>query len=286
MAVQGTHYLIKSYGSFGTPSLLDSPDLNPRKFLVSATIDPLVSFQRLAKALRASSILIAFSYVLGFIFLKTYLAQFGYEIELASLSLTNLLLVHRFFAAQDFFVLAGVFQALLFAEVGKRNVADQWFRSTLIVLAPWLVLTAAYVAAIWTEAQTPKGFAFTSRYLTAFLLGWVLSAVLTFFVRDLIKNWVVNLRAAVRTLGCVFLLIGVVLTYRFYAVEAADNRVRTNDFQLIELKLPNEKENRSCSLIYADTKSLFAKCTISAEYKGFAYFIVPRDTPEQYRLIK
>jgi hypothetical protein len=113
--------------------------------------------RKLATLLTSSSVLVVSLYVLGFIYLKTYLDVFGFQIELASLSLPNLVLAHRFFVGQHFFVGAGVFQAYFLSLFGRARLRKELFAGLALAAFPLALLPAAWALAAWSEKSTPSG---------------------------------------------------------------------------------------------------------------------------------
>ncbi len=220
------------------------------------------STKRLARVLTSSSILVITLYVLGFIYLKTYLAVFGFQIELASLSLPNLVLAHRFFVGQHFFVGAGLLQAYLALRFGRAALKREWWSSLLLLAFPLALLPAGWSLSTWSEANTPVGFNIQAKGLwLPFLLGWVLGALALLVARQALKP-PRRVRDALWYVVAVFVLAILVFSYRLYASVTAQDRLATHDLERLEgLRVENIPGLLGpCDLVYADTDGLYLQC--------------------------
>src|ERR1051325_10423642 len=140
---------------------------------VGRTDPPASPHRRLLRIVSSSSVLLAAVYVLGFIYLKGYLAAFGFQVELASLSIPNLVLVHRFFVGHHFFVGAGAADGFLFARFGRAGVRRHWIAALIIVFFPVLLLPIDHQISVFSEKGTPAGLNIGAPGLVpVFALGW------------------------------------------------------------------------------------------------------------------
>lgn len=232
----------------------------------------------LPKVLTSSSIILVALYALGFIFLKTYLAVFGFQIELSSLSIPNLLLAHRFFVAQHFFVAAGVLQSFLFSRLGFREARRTPISAAIVFLFPGLLLVFAYVVSIWSEPNTPTGFYLSAHYLWAALaIGWLTGAVSYLSFRNLVSERGLSFRRAAKMLGFLVLAASLVASYRVFAYVVAKDRLDHGDFQEIRL-LQGEQFSKSCKVAYVDTSDFFLLC-------GNERLVVARDELKEYIVV-
>lgn len=235
--------------------------------------------RNLPKVLTSSSIILVSLYVLGFIFLKTYLAVFGFQIELSSLSVPNLLLAHRFFVAQHFFVAAGAIQAFIFFKLGWPEVRKSPLYASLVFFFPALLLGVGYAVSTWSEPNIPSGFRLSARFLwIALVLGWLASGVCYLDFRGLMAEKSVSFKGAAKFLGFLMLLALVVASYRIFAFVVAQDRLVYQDMQEIILAGQQGSSPRRCRVVYVDTSDFFLLC-------GTERVVVARDEIKEYTVV-
>jgi len=218
--------------------------------------------RRLLRVLTSSSVLLATLYVLGFIYLKGYLAAFGFQVELASLSIPNLLLVHRFFVGHHFFVVAGAAHGFLFSKFGRRGVRENWIAAIFILLFPVLLLPFDHWISVWSEKGTPAGFNMSAPGLVrVFALGWGCGCISYYAVRAALTK-LSSLRDALKYVAAVGSLAATVATYRYYSNVVAIDRIQRGDLQLVQqLELGGASIAGPCGVVYVDTESVFLRCS-------------------------
>jgi len=227
----------------------------------SRTDPPAAPNRRLIRIVSSSSVLLAAVYVLGFIYLKGYLAAFGFQVELASLSIPNLVLVHRFFVGHHFFVGAGAADAFLFARFGRSGVRKHWITAMAIFIFPIILLPVDYEISVFSEKGTPAGFNIRAPGLVpVFALGWICGGISFYAVRAALTK-LVTLRDALKYAAAVTALAATVATYRYYSYVVAADRLARNDLQFVtQLELGNAHMDGPCGVVYVDTESVFLKC--------------------------
>lgn len=212
-------------------------------------------------------------YVLGYIYLKTYLAFFGLDVNLASLSIVDLLLAHRHIVVLDFFVIAGALQVYLFSEVSKRKAHAEkvWVErcaAVIIVASPILITIVAVSLAYWSETGVPKGFDHTNmKHFVPMMIAWIGSVAITLNIRYLVRTrkWTYSYGATV--VVCVLLVGATVAAYRLFAWQSAENRSRKDDFEQLIINTQDSLPEKSdfvppkviYELIYADSQNLFVQ---------------------------
>lgn len=241
----------------------------------SENMEPILGPGRAAlRILGKASLALPTLYVLGYIYIKTYLAHFRIDVDLASLSIVNLLLAHRYLAGLDFFVIAGALQVYLFSEIPARGTKQrprgiELFSALILLTGPILIATVAALLAGWSEAGVPNGFnpRNYSQYL-AMLLVWVGTVVVSLCVRYLLRSrrWSYSYGAAI--IGCAILVGCTVAGYRLFGKQFAKDRAERSDFERVlvtaggnantSLQFANSSEK--CDLLYADSQSFFLKC--------------------------
>jgi hypothetical protein len=243
--------------------------------IVSAAAKPMSWAEnpgRLAlRLLGNASLILPTLYVLGFIYLKSYFAVFGFDVELASLSVTNLLLAHRYFAGQDFFFAAGALQAILLLQVsdgpGLLDLpAAEKAKGVVVLFFPVILTAIAYPLAIWSERNVPAGYNPRNvGLIPAMLLAWLSGAALTAVVRWLVRSREWSFSYALVVLGALALAAVAVASYRWFAISAGTDRLVRLDFQEVSVLEPSPSPTGApvkveCRLVYSDTQNLFMLC--------------------------
>lgn len=237
--------------------------------------------KRLARLLTSSTLLVVSLYVLGFIYLKTYLAAFGLQIELASLSLPNLVLAHRFFVSQHFFVAAGALHAFLFTRFGLRGMKQHPFAAGLIAFSPLGLPPFGWVLSAWSEQGTPVGFNIKVPQLwIPFLVGWIMGGACFLVARRALKE-LESLRQALWYVGAILVVALTVFSYRLYAAVTAADRIQRNDFQSVSyLAIGDDGVLGPCHVVYVDSEMFYLLCGPKADRKE----IVRKDSVDRYVL--
>ncbi len=244
-------------------------------------IDPDKLLERLPRGLRNASFLLAGIYVLGFVYLKTYLADFGFLVELTSLSVLDLLLSHRYFAGQHFFVGAGVMQAYLYKRHGWEDLKKTPIGSLLALFAPILLLPAAHFAALWSEQGVPVGVHIDAKgTILAFLVGWI-SGWLIFWFTDGARRHKQSFQVVTWVIAVILSGIAMIYSYRLYESAVAIDRQARGDFQVIEqLETEGATIPGPCKVIHIDSHALYLHCG----HRSLERRVVLRDTLRSYRV--
>jgi hypothetical protein len=233
---------------------------------------------RITKFVTSASFVAGLLYVVGFIYLKTYLAFFHIQVELASLSVLNLLLAHRFFVAQHFFVFSGVVQAFLHLRFGRSAIREHPVSAILIAAFPLFALGLAVLLSNWSEAGSPSGFDIDNAGLLLPLgLGWISGILSQLSIKKALQP-VKNLRGVALYLVAFCVVLCTVGTYRLFANVVAHHRDTQQQFQRIEVDLSDTKHAR-CDVLYSDTENIFVRCgekTMVLRREAFGSFqIIP-----------
>lgn len=216
---------------------------------------------RLARLLTSGSIMLGALYVMSFVYLKTYLAVFGFQVELTSLSVVDLLLLHRYFASQHFFVLSGVLQAHLLYEFRWADIREHKLASSFAFISPMFVLASAYAVSIWSEFGVPKGLNVAAAGLPlAYVAGWLAGGV-TYWIARLAIRRPTSIRDATWIILTAVTIYITVATYRLFADAVARDRLRRQDFQVLtRIETDSGPIAGPCALIHVDTRGLYLNC--------------------------
>lgn len=240
------------------------------------------------RLLGGSSFFLASLYVIGFIYLKTYLAHFEFQIELASLSITNLLLANRFFVTQHIFVFSGILHGFLLREYGLKKHLETPFLSLFVFTVPITIRVLSYL--ITTPSESGISYSvniFEPHIWLVGMSGWIVSGVAAWYIYDIFKRIVSDQLFSLPIRAISRLLIGVVLfsviigSYRLYAKVNAIDHSTNNEFLRIEIPASVMRTNTLsvCDVVYVDTENFFLKCS------GEPY-VITRKLLDQYRVVR
>lgn len=234
--------------------------------------------RRAAAVFRNASLLLAAIYVLGFIYLKTYLAVFGFQVDLAGISVLDLLLCNRYFVSQHLFVAAGLLQAFLMTREGWQKVKSRPYLSLLALFSPFVILFPSLAMSAWSEQGVPLGVHIDAAGIPlAFLVGWASGWLIYWLAHNVLKykesfhmmTWLIALAASLFL--CAY-------RYRLYAKAAALDRSARGDFQSIEqIETDGSPIAGPCRVIHIDSHALLLHC--NADHR-----IVLRDKMRSYRV--
>jgi hypothetical protein len=241
--------------------------------------------------LTRTSVIFAALYVVSFIYIKTYLAHFGVQVDQVSLDVVNLLLAHRYFLTVHLFIGAGFLVSLLRTQLGTPRTFIEYVSLGLLLAGPVLVINIMDVMARWSESGTPIGFNISAKdLLPAYAVAWGSGAVLACLLSRLKKS-----QPQSYSLGAIYVLIiasvGVAaLSYRLFANASATDRVAHRDFQVIrQLVLSSDADQTipgPCLLVFSDAKTLVLKCIACESTSGIetaTNHVIQRESVRSYQ---